>query len=402
MTSRSVPDLLCLSHLRWDFVYQRPHHLMTRFAAERRVFYFEEPVLSKRKSGFVTYERHGGVRVVVPHLSAKDMQQPDAAIRSLLSKFLEEHDIRSYHLWFYAPMALHWTDHLQPLLTIYDCMDELSAFKGAPAALKDMERKLLSRADIVFTGGPSLHEAKRRQHPNTYCFPSSVDVPHFARARGKVSDPEDQAGIARPRLGYFGVIDERMDLHLISKIAELRPDWQLVMVGPLAKVDSSELPRRPNIHYVGKKTFEELPSYIAGWDAALLPFAHNESTRYISPTKTPEYLAAGKPVVSTSIRDVVFPYGELGVVHVADTPSDFVEAVQKAMAEDADGRLRKVDELLSATSWSRTWGRMAELIEDACQRGIPLRAPSQLGSTSHQPAVRPSTGPAAARPAAAY
>jgi UDP-galactopyranose mutase len=244
-------------------------------------------------------------------------------------------------------------------------MDELSAFKGAPRSLKENETKLFERADLVFTGGHSLYEAKRHQHRNVYAFPSSIDAPHFAQARSAATEPEDQRDIPRPRLGFFGVIDERMDIELLDAVAQARPDWQLVIIGPVVKIDPDDLPRRANIHYLGGKSYAELPAYLAGWDVALLPFARNDSTRFISPTKTPEYLAAGRAVVSTSIRDVVRPYGELGLVHIADTPAEFVEAVEKAMGENAAARMRKVDDFLGQTSWDQTWGRMNELVEDA-------------------------------------
>ncbi len=240
-------------------------------------------------------------------------------------------------LWYYTPMALPLGAALNPSAIVYDCMDQLSAFKGAPAGLLERERELLRQADVVFTGGHSLYQEKRQSHPNIHPFPSSVDVSHFAQARVAQPEPTDQATIAGPRLGFFGVIDERMDLELLAGVARARPSWQLVILGPLAKIDSSDLPQAPNIHYLGSKSYSELPSYIAGWDVALLPFARNESTKFISPTKTPEYLAAGRPVVSTSIADVVTPYQALGLVRIADTADEFVRACEDALTE-ARGR----------------------------------------------------------------
>jgi UDP-galactopyranose mutase len=223
-------------------------------------------------------------------------------------------------------------------------------------------------ADVVFTGGYSLWEAKRGRHANIHPFPSSVDQAHFAKARVSRQEPADQAALPWPRLGFYGVIDERMDLDLLAALADARPNWSVVLVGPVVKVDPADLPKRANLHYLGGKAYEELPHYLGGWDVALMPFAINDSTRFISPTKTPEYLAAGLPVVSTSIRDVIFPYGNAGIVHIADTPEEFIVATEKALAEDPAQRVKRVDALLSQTSWSRTWGRMAELLEDAIQR----------------------------------
>lgn len=361
------PDLVCLSHLRWDFVYQRPQHLLSRFANQRRVFFVEEPIITNEPEARLDVSRReGGLHVVVPHVP-QDLMSDDklgTVQRELLDRLFAEHGIDEHVLWYYTPMAIPWSRHLKPLAVVYDCMDELSAFKGAPRAMKDAEAELFTRADLVFTGGQSLYEAKRDQHQHTYCFPSSIDATHFAQARCVSRDPEDQQSIPRPRVGYFGVIDERLDTELVGRVAELRPDWHLVMVGPVVKIDPAELPRRENIHYLGGKQYAELPAYIAGWDVAMMPFARNESTRFISPTKTPEYLAAGRPVVSTSIRDVVRPYGEMNLVRIADTAEEFVAAIEAALSEDASARLREADEFLSQTSWDRTWGRMAELIED--------------------------------------
>jgi UDP-galactopyranose mutase len=229
------------------------------------------------------------------------------------------------------------------------------------------EAALLARADLVFTGGQSLYEAKRHLHHSVHAFPSSIDVPHFQQARSAASDPSDQRPIARPRLGFAGVIDERMDIELVARVAHLRPDWQLVLLGPVVKISPADLPVSPNIHYLGPKKYEELPTYIAGWDVAILPFARNDSTRFISPTKTPEYLAAGKPVVSTSIRDVVRTWGEPGHVHIADTPEEWVAAAEKCLDASAERAswLSRVDAALAENSWGRTWGRMMSLLEAA-------------------------------------
>jgi len=383
------PDLLCFSHLRWDFVYQRPQHLLSRCAQQRRVFFIEEPIFDDHSPRLEVSSRESGVSVVVPHLPGGLSEEAvTAALQALIGDLFLEREIREYICWYYTPMALAFTRHLKPLAVVYDCMDELSAFKGAPRALKDREAELFKRADLVFTGGQSLYEAKRDQHPHVYAFPSSVDLAHFARARRQTEEPADQAGIPHPRLGFFGVIDERMDIDLLAGVAETRPSWHLVMIGPVVKIDPAELPQRANIHYLGGKKYQDLPAYLAGWDVALLPFARNESTRFISPTKTPEYLAAGKPVVSTSIRDVVRPYGEQGLVRIADTPAEFVAAVEAALNEDATARMLQGDGFLAQTSWDRTWARMAQLIQQviAARRGraasITLEQPPILTATT--------------------
>jgi len=370
------PDVVCLSHLRWDFVYQRPQHLMSRFARDHRVFFFEEPEFHDSPARLDISERPGGVRVAVPRLPhGLSSEEAEAAQRDLLQGLLADHGIADYILWYYTPMALGFSHGLAPAAVVYDCMDELSLFRGAPPSLLDRERRLLELADLVFTGGQSLYEAKRERHSAVHAFPSSIDAEHFGRARRPVApEPADQAAIPHPRLGYVGVIDERIDLDLLAAAAEARPDWQWVMIGPVVKIDPESLPRRSNIHYLGMKSYDELPAYIAGWDAALMPFALNESTRFISPTKTPEYLAGGRPVVSTPIRDVVRPYGELELVEIAEDPGSFVAAAERAMTrygEGAPGRaewLRRVDDFIARGSWSRTFRQMSDLIEGAVSK----------------------------------
>jgi UDP-galactopyranose mutase len=358
-------DIVCFSHLRWDFVYQRPQHLLSRAARQRRVFYIEEAVVEGSDTWLDVQERGERLWVLTPHLPANlPADGYDEPLARLISRFLAARAVRDYVLWYYTPMALGHSRHLRPLTTVYDCMDELSAFKGASSLLAERERLVFNEADLVFTGGRSLYEAKRERHPRVSCFPSSVDFAHFAQARGAQPDPADQVDLPRPRLGFFGVIDERMDLDLVAGLADARPDWQIVLVGPVVKIDPASLPRRPNIHYLGGKSYDELPGYIAGWDVALLPFARNEATRYISPTKTPEYLAAGKPVVSTSIHDVVEPYGERGLVGIADTVPAFVSEIEAALAGDPRLRLSQSDAFLATMSWDRTWSCMERLIAD--------------------------------------
>ena len=361
----SDADVICLSHLRWNFVFQRPQHLMSRYAIARRVYFVEEPIFHESATtATITTEAHGHLVVVVPQLPTRlTTQQVIAAQRALLNQLIADERIDRYVVWYYTPSALRFSDHLSPETVVYDCMDELSAFKNADPELPALERALFRRAHLVLTGGQSLYESKKHCHHNIHPLPSSVDVEHFGKARRIVSEPDDQQHIPHPRLGFFGVLDERLDTHLLAGLADARPDWQLVMLGPVVKIDPADLPRRSNIHYLGPKSYTELPRYIAGWDVALILFARNEATRFISPTKTPEYLAAGKPVVSTSIRDVVNPYGEGGLVRIADAVPDFVKACEGALTEDPAPRRAKADAYLRNTSWDRTWSKTALLLE---------------------------------------
>jgi UDP-galactopyranose mutase len=358
--------LICFSHLRWNFVFQRPQHLMSRFAAERRVIVWEEPVYGEFEAeARMTICPQTGVEVVVPHLPhGLDEEGEEAALRALLDGFTAAGG--PFIRWYYTPMMLAFSAHLPTAATVYDCMDELASFRFAPPRLLPLEQALLSQADVVFTGGFSLYEVKKNRHANVHAFPSSVDRPHFMQARGDVETPVDQIPIPGPRLGFYGVVDERMDLELLASVADARPDWSLVIVGPVVKIDPADLPRRPNLHFLGGKTYAELPAYLAGWDVALMPFAINESTRFISPTKTPEYLAGGKPVVSTPVKDVIRHYGDLEGVAIAATADEFVRACDAALALQPGGEwLAEVDVKLANLSWDTTFARMNGLVEQA-------------------------------------
>ena len=362
-------DLVCFSHLRWDFVYQRPQHLLSRFAKERRVFFIEEPIFVDEPSNLNISQREDYLYVVVPHISHSDRETEniDEIQRKLINRLFLSQNITNFVAWFYTPMALPLSSQLQPTAVVYDCMDELSGFKFAPPELLENERSLFEKADLVFTGGQSLYEAKKSQHSNVHAFPSSIDAAHFEKARTIESEPEDQKQISHPRLGYCGVIDERMNLDLLEQTADLRPDWQFIMIGPVVKIADEDLPRRENIHYLGGRDYQDLPNYLAGWDVALMPFALNESTKFISPTKTPEYLAAGLPVVSTPIQDVVEPYGSAGLVQIASTAEEFAAACEKELASDVKERQPEVDDFLAQNSWDKTWLQMSDLVKDAVE-----------------------------------
>ncbi len=381
-------DLLVFSHLRWDFVFQRPQHLLLRHAKYRRVFYFEEPVFGMTEVPRLHLrETVENVQVVVPYLPSDiDPSKFEAAMTDLVDELIYEEELIDYTLWYYTPMAVGFTRHLEPRATIFDCMDELSLFKGAPEALVNFEAELLARADLVTTGGHSLYEAKKNLHHNIHPFPSSIDIQHFSKARQKLIEPDDQVFIPHPRIGFYGVIDERFDHELLLGIAELRPDYQFVIIGPIVKIDQASLPVRPNIHYLGKKEYHTLPLYVASWDCAMMPFGRNESTRYISPTKTPEYLAAGRPVVSTSIRDVIHPYQQQRLVHIADTPEAFILAIDSAMSERQSPEwIDRVDHYLRDTSWEITFGKMAalelEVTRPKARRSSPVDRTMALSSS---------------------
>lgn len=370
----SLPDLVCFAHLHWDFVWQRPQHLLSRFAQHGRVFYVEDAFYHADdliEPHMEVKERQNGVKVLVVHLpnrlrGAENEAASDAAQVKVLKQFFTENEVQTYVFWIYTPMAMSRAREFAPVLTVYDCMDELAQFKFAPPALREREQELFKKADLVFTGGQRLYESKREQHNDAHAFPSSIDKAHFGQARDpKLAEPADQASIPHPRVGFFGVVDERLDIELLGQLATNHPEWQFVIIGPVVKIDPATLPHNKNIHYLGGKNYQELPAYLRGWDVATLLFARNESTEFISPTKTPEYLAAGRPVVSTSIRDVVRPYGDLNLVQIADDPKDFGKAIAYALEQgkDADWRTR-TDDYLATISWDLTWQNMVNLMQE--------------------------------------
>ena len=381
-----MPLLVCFSHLRWDFVWQRPQHLLSRATKNYRVLVIEEPMF---KAGIAPHmdlsERPQGVTIAVPMLP-EGMSHEDVILeqRDLIETLIGRESAGPRVFWYYTPMALAFSSELECDLCIYDNMDELSLFRGASRELLDLETALFERADLVFTGGMSLYEAKRNRHHSVHCFPSSIEFEHFVKARSAKEEPADQAPIAGPRLGFFGVIDERMDIELLDQVAELRPEWQFVMIGPVVKIDPATLPRRGNIHWIGPKDYKDLPKYLSGWDVGFMNFALNESTRFISPTKTPEFLAAGVPVVSTPITDVVRPYGEKGLVEIAKTPLEVVRKVEALLDRPKDPWLQRVDRHLASGSWDKTWSSMNKLITDAMDGAD--RAPATLPVYATTPA----------------
>lgn len=357
-------DLVVFSHLRWDFVYRRPQHLLSRLAQDRRVFFVEEPERTAGPARISASSPCAGVTVLRASTCYEATGFSDtqlAVLEPLLRQCLAEHGVREAAAWFYTPMALPLLDAVPAIAVVYDCMDELSSFDFAPPQLLQRERDLLQLADLVMTGGPSLCEAKRSRHDDVHCFPSAVDAAHFAPVAGRCDDSD----IAHPRLGFYGVIDERLDLPLIAALAAAEPGWQIVMAGPVVNIDPARLPLAANIHWLGQVPYAALPALVQGWQVCLMPFALNAATRFISPTKTLEYMAAEKPVVSTAVPDVVALYGRQ--IRVGADRQDFIAQCRAALAETAGQRSMRVATMRAAvarTSWDRTADRMRDLLDE--------------------------------------
>lgn len=377
--------IIVFSHLRWDFVYQRPQHLLTRMAAFRRVIFIEEPIpAAAGEPRWEICQPAPNVSVYRPHSPVEEPGFSNAqlpVLRQLIAELLEAEALTRYVVWLYTPMAFPLAYDLAPDAVVYDCMDELSMFQNAPPELLEREAGVLAWADVVFTGGPSLYRAKQGRHDNLYCFPSSVELEHFRQSRPAAQpglpEPADQARLPHPRLGFYGVIDERMDLALLDGLARSHPEWQIVMLGPVVKIDPAALPQHPNLHYLGQRTYAELPAYLAGWDVCLLPFARNDATRFISPTKTLEYMAAERMIVSTPITDVAEPYGE--IVYLGEDVPGFVAACEQALAASPAERARRVEKMrqvLSQTSWNATARAMEYLVDQAVESRLAMPVPA--------------------------
>lgn len=396
--ARANGDLVCFSNLRWGFAYQRPQHLMARFARDRRVFFVEEPILETSGGAHVRTERvESGLHVCTPHLPrGLHAVAAVAAQRALFDALLREHAVRPEILWLDHPAALEIAGHLDARV-VYDCVHDLEAL--GPPRLRELEARLLARAHVVFTASQSLYEAKVRHHSNVHAFPSAIDARHFARARQAHVEPDDQFPIPRPRAGFFGVIDEAVDLELLARLADERPRLQLVLLGPVKGIDPTSLPQRRNLHWLGPKRYAELPAYLAGWDVALLPLARSDVARALGPTRTLELLAAGLPIAATPVRDAVSPYDDLGLVRVAhvqpadalpheDRASDerasdaraLARAVDAARTCDRDAHRANAEAIVARTSWDLTWDAMNELVTS--RRHAAQWSPSAAASPS--------------------
>ena len=388
-------ELVVFSHLRWSFVYQRPQQILSRLARHFSVLFVEEPIYSAGDPRAELAAPCHGVTVLTPHtpLTAPGFHDDQIPLLTkLVGHALARERFDDYGAWLFTPMALPLLTKLAPRIVVYDCIDELTAFKAAPRQLVQRENALMRVANVVFTGGPSLFESRRSRHRSVHLFPSSVDRDHFARGTDVALTHPEVKALARPRLGFFGVLDERLDVDLLRDVAAKRPEWEICLVGPVFKIDPVTLPRAPNLHYYGQRGYDELPQFLAGWDIAMLPFAHNDATRFISPTKTLEYMAAERAIVSTSIADVKRLYGD--VIRFADDADAFVAQCEAALVEPVSvraDRLTAMRRIVAATSWDETAHAMRRQIDIAAARGLTRAARMML-----EPA-KPPTPPVAAQ-----
>ena len=348
-------DMIVFCHLRWSFVYQRPQHIITRMAKEYKILFVEEPVPfgEGEENTFEMEEINQNLHILKP--KTKDI----AGIRQVLKSILKS---KSFEIgWFYSASFSPLISNFSFERIVYDCMDELSLFKGAPAELIDQEKFLMSEADIVFTGGKSLYDSKSGKHANVHCFPSSVEREHFGKALSELEIPDDIKHMEKSIVGYFGVIDERINMQLLHKVSTLNPNISFVMIGPVAKIGEEDLPRESNIHYLGMKSYEKLPNYLKAFDIAMMPFALSDATKYISPTKTLEYMAAGKPIISTAIKDVERDYSHC--ILIIATAEEFSRKIKEILQRKEGTYTKEYEDILNKTSWDSTAKAMNDLIK---------------------------------------
>lgn len=363
-------DLLVFSHLRWDFVFERSQHLHSRFAKYRRVFFVEEPVLgSVEIPRFHLRETPEGVQIAVPHLP-KSLKSEDIepVLRDLVDELIFEEDLSRFVLWYDSPRALPFTRHLEAQHVIFDLQGKVDS------SAETLE--LLRKADLALTGSSVQYEALKSTFPNLEFVPSSVDHDHFSQGRQSLVEPTDQVNLSHPRIGFYGVIDDRLNFELIEELAIKRPDWQFVLVGPVMEGDPEKLFHSKNVHVLGKKDYHELPLYLSGWDCAILPFRQSERTAYLSPTMALEFLSAGKPVVATPLPEIRTFLGDLGLVWTAETTEEFLRCIEDALASrETREWSEEFEGLVTGKTWEETFLAIASLEKDlkASQKGVRIQ-----------------------------
>ena len=390
MPSRSVIDerdrtaysIIVHSHLKWDWVWQRPQQFLSRLSKRHRVLFIEGPEtiegLSASKVTLREVDDYPNVVVLqtqMPAAKFHDGEWIDDERRRLVQSVLAGPLGRSFDSnvqWFYDPMAVTaFAGQMNERAIVYDCMDQLSQFRYAPPELVKRERELLAVADVVFAGGPKIWEEKRKHNSNSFCYGCGVDLAHFALAReSNCPMPADVCDLPRPIFGYIGVVDERLDYDLIGRVAEANPEGSVVMVGPWTKVDPATFPQARNIHWLGNRDYSLLPAYAKAFTVCLMPFALNEATEFINPTKALEYMATGRPIVSTAVPDVVRQFSN--VVSVASSPPEFVAACGRVARKPNRAAISRGLDLARNNSWESIVRKLEAHVEEAIGRDLSV------------------------------
>jgi glycosyltransferase involved in cell wall biosynthesis len=386
LTDNDSYPIIVHCHLRWEGVWQRPQQFLSRLSQRHPILFIEGPILHDKNEA-PTFEllpvaQYPNVTVMRTHFPASRFQNGawvDAERLRLLKEAMNgplKGRFECAVQWFYDPMAAPcFIGKIGERAVVYDCMDELSQFKFAPPEIVAREKVLLASADVVFAGGRKMWLSKSRHNDNAHFYGCGVDVQHFAKARlAETELPADVANLKRPILGYFGVVDERLDYDLIAKLADADPNWQIVMVGPTAKVNPDDLPKRANIHWLGRREYAQLPNYTKAFDVCLMPFALNEATEYINPTKALEYMATGRPIVSTAVPDVVSNFSE--AVNVAISQDCFVEMCVRALSAPDEEAIQRGIEMANNNQWDAIVAKLEGHIEDVFKKKAATRKQS--------------------------
>jgi glycosyltransferase involved in cell wall biosynthesis len=395
LTENSSYPIIVHCHLRWEGVWQRPQQFLSRISQRHKILFVEGPILHETQDA-PTYElievpQYPNVTVMRTHFPASRFENGawvDAERLRLLQEAMRNELKGAFDQpvqWFYDPMSAPcFIGKLNERAVVYDCMDELSQFKFAPPELRAREKTLLAAADVVFAGGRKMWLSKSKQNDNAHFYGCGVDVKHFAKARlAETEIPSDVASLSRPILGYFGVVDERLDYELIAKLADANPDWSVVMVGPVVKVDPATLPKRNNIHWLGRREYAQLPNYTKAFDVCMMPFALNEATEYINPTKALEYMATAKPIVSTAVPDVVSNFGE--VVSIAISPQCFVEMCERVLANPDEEAIERGLKMADNNQWEAIVAKLEGHIEDVLKKKAPAPRPQRARRSNFEP-----------------
>lgn len=387
-SSRLGYPIVVHSHLTWDWVWQRPQQFLSRFSARHPILFVEGPVPTPglpNGKGTVEVrevEEFPNILILRSRVPAErwgDGAWVDKERRRLVQEVLSGPlglGFTDLVQWFYDPMAVTaFAGHMGERAIVFDCMDQLSQFRGAPKELLRRERELLSIADVVFAGGPKIGKDKIKYNANTHTFGCGVDVAHFGKAREAATEiPADIADLPGPVFGFFGCVDERIDYDLLAKLADANPTGSVVVIGPPIKVDPATFPQRPNLHWLGGRDYQQLPAYVKGFDVCMMPFALNEATEFINPTKALEYMATARPVVSTAVEDVVLQFSD--VAKVARSHEEFIAFCRQAATNPDQVAIEQGLAMAGRNSWESIVARMEELIEEALETEIPTAAAS--------------------------
>ncbi len=370
------------SHLGWDWVWQRPQQFLSRFSKRHQILFVEGPLPSDEVTvptpemrEVTEFPNITVLRMKMPSSRWNDGAWVDKERRRLVQEVLAGPlglRFRDSVQWFYDPMAVTaFAGHMGERAIVFDCMDQLSQFKGSPKELIRRERELLAIADVVFAGGPKIGRDKIKHNANTHSYGCGVDIKHFGKARSKTTKiPEDVANLPGPVFGFFGVVDERMDYELVAALADAYPDGSVVIIGPMTKIDPAAVPQRPNLHWLGGRDYQQLPAYVKKFDVCLMPFAINEATEYINPTKALEYMATERPIVSTPVEDVVLQFS--GVVKISQTSEEFIRLCGEAVTAPDQAAIKRGKKLSERNSWESIVEAMEGHIADVMADESPV------------------------------